>query len=106
MKATRPWGHSLYGSVDSIEEMPLPFELAERQPAAVPLDVGAIHEQYSDFVWLTLQRFVVVHRRLDSFDASSRMTTWLFGICMRVAAAYRRRAFRRHEKPMADVPDQ
>jgi RNA polymerase sigma-70 factor (ECF subfamily) len=121
MKAMHLWRHSLYGSVDSIEEMPLPFELAERQPAALPLDVGAIHEQYSDFVWLTLQRFgvrdadaedmlqevfVVVHRRLDSFDVSGRMTTWLFGICMRVAAAYRRRAFRRHEKPMAEVPEQ
>jgi RNA polymerase sigma-70 factor (ECF subfamily) len=121
MKAMRPSRHSLYGFVDSIEEMPLPFELAERQPAAQPLDVDAIHEQYADFVWLTLQRFgvrdadaedmlqevfVVVHRRLDSFDESARMTTWLFGICMRVAAAYRRRAFRRREKPMAEVPDQ
>jgi RNA polymerase sigma-70 factor (ECF subfamily) len=35
--------------------------------------------------------FVIVHRRFDSFDGISRVTTWLFGICMRVAANYRRR---------------
>lgn len=35
--------------------------------------------------------FVVVHRRLDSFDQTSRVTTWLFGICLRLAANYRRR---------------
>jgi RNA polymerase sigma-70 factor (ECF subfamily) len=102
--------------------MPLPFELVpDGRTAALALDVIAIHDRYADFVWLTLQRlgvrdgdvedmlqevFVVVHRRLDSFDGSARMTTWLFGICMRIAAAYRRRAFRRHERSMAQVPDQ
>src|SRR3954470_20523583 len=68
--------------------------------------VKSIYEEHARFVWLTLQRFgvepadlddvahdvfVVVHRRLDSFDGTSRMTTWLFGICMRLAANYRRR---------------
>ena len=58
------------------------------------------------FVWLSLQRlgvhppdledvvqdvFLIVHRRLESYDRRSRVTTWLFGICMRVAANYRRR---------------
>jgi RNA polymerase sigma-70 factor (ECF subfamily) len=33
------------------------------------------------------------------------MTTWLFGICMRLAAAYHRRAFRRRERPVAEVPE-
>jgi RNA polymerase sigma-70 factor (ECF subfamily) len=122
MKALRLWRHLLSGSLDSLGEMPLPFELVPNGPtAALPLDVVAIHDRHADFVWLTLQRlgvrdpdvedmlqevFVVVHRRLSSFDGSARMTTWLFGICVRVAAAYRRRAFRRHERPMAQVPDQ
>jgi RNA polymerase sigma-70 factor (ECF subfamily) len=76
------------------------------------LDFTAIHESHADFVWRTLQRlgvrpmdledslqdvFVVVHRRLDSFDGSSQMTTWLFAICLRVAAAHRRRAHVRRE---------
>jgi RNA polymerase sigma-70 factor (ECF subfamily) len=99
-----------------IGEMPL--RLGDRE--AVRPDIHAIHEEHADFVWRTLQRmgvrdadvedqlqevFVVVHRRLGTFDGSSRMTTWLFGICMRVASAYRRRAHRRHEEVVADVPE-
>lgn len=90
----------------------------ERKPSA--LDVLAIHEEHADFVWRTLQRmgvqdadvedqlqevFVVVHDRLHTFDGSARMTSWLFGICMRVAAAYRRRAYRRREQVVAAVPE-
>jgi len=87
---------------------------------ASPLDIHSIHEENADFVWRMLQRmgvrdadvedqlqevFVVVHHRLHTFDGSSRMTTWLFGICTRVAAAYRRRAYRRREEVVADVPE-
>jgi RNA polymerase sigma-70 factor (ECF subfamily) len=93
---------------------------AVAQPSSLPSDVPAdvdghdlrglsirtIYEEHARFVWLTLQRlgvrpadlddlahdvFVVAHRRLDSFSGSGRMTTWLFGICMRIAANYRRR---------------
>src|SRR5687767_8088682 len=68
--------------------------------------VRSIYEEHARFVWMTLQRlgvqpaelddvahdvFVVVHRRLHTFDGTSRMTTWLFGICLRLAANYRRR---------------
>jgi RNA polymerase sigma-70 factor (ECF subfamily) len=107
--------------LDWLGDKPLPFELAPPGPAATRLDVVAIYDRHADFVWLTLQRlgvrdadvedmlqevFVVVHRRLVSFDGSARLTTWLFAICLRVAAAYRRRASRRLEQPMAEVPDQ
>jgi RNA polymerase sigma-70 factor (ECF subfamily) len=96
----------------------MPLSLGVRK--APRLDILAIHEKHADFVWRTLQRmgvreddvedqlqevFVVVHNRLGSFDGSSRMTTWLFAICMRVAAAYRRRAHRRREQVVAEVPD-
>jgi RNA polymerase sigma-70 factor (ECF subfamily) len=78
------------------------------------LTIRTIYEEHARFVWLSLQRlgvrhadvddlahdvFVVAHRRLDSFDGSSRMTTWLFGICMRVAANYRRRRQNSSEIP-------
>jgi RNA polymerase sigma-70 factor (ECF subfamily) len=97
--------------------MPLSLEGGE----ASRLDVLSIHEEHADFVWRTLQRlgvrdadvedqlqevFVVVHHRLHTFDESARMTTWLFGICMRVASAYRRRAHRRREQVVADVPEE
>jgi RNA polymerase sigma-70 factor (ECF subfamily) len=83
------------------------------RPLGVPIqaeddisDVRAIYRQHARFVWLSLQRlgvypsdlddvaqdvFVIVHRRLDTFDRRARVTTWLFGICLRVAANYRRR---------------
>jgi RNA polymerase sigma-70 factor (ECF subfamily) len=88
--------------------------------SARPLDVLAVHEAHGDFVWCSLQRlgvrpsdlddvfqetFIVVHKRLHSFDSTSQMTTWLFGICLRVAAAYRRRAWFRREIPTAEPPD-
>ena len=79
-----------------------------------------IYELNADFVWRSLQRlgvrdsdlddslqevFVVVHQRLHTFDGSSKMTTWLFAICMRVASAYRRRVFRRRETSVAEPPE-
>jgi RNA polymerase sigma-70 factor, ECF subfamily len=79
----------------------------ELHPASEDVSsVRAIYRLHARFVWLSLQRlgvqpsdlddvaqdvFVIVHRRLDTFDRRSRVTTWLFGICMRVAANYRRR---------------
>ena len=85
-------------------------EAAEAVPAvtepAAALDVRTIYRDQGRFVWLSLQRlgihpadlddvaqdvFMIVHRRLDTFDRRARITTWLFGICMRVAANYRRR---------------
>jgi RNA polymerase sigma-70 factor (ECF subfamily) len=85
-----------------------------------PLDVVTVHRAHSDFVWRSLQRlgvraedledrfqdvFVVVHLRLPGFRGASRLTTWLFGICVRVVAAHRRRAWFRRETPTADVPE-
>jgi len=69
-------------------------------------DVHNIYREHARFVWLSLQRlgihpsdlddiaqdvFMIVHRRLGTFDRRARVSTWLFGICMRVAANYRRR---------------
>ena len=93
--------------------------LAETAESA-GLDVAAVYEAHAGFVWKSLQRlgvrdpdlddvlqevFVVVHQRIATFDGSSRMTTWLFGIALRVAAGYRRRGFRRRETCVAEPPD-
>jgi len=82
------------------------------------LDVTALHAAHADFVWATLQRFgvrdadledamqetfVVVHRRLDTWDRTSKITTWLFGVAMRVAAAFRRKAHVRRERATEGV---
>ncbi len=99
---------------------PAPAPRPPRGAGVPPLDVLAVHEAHADFVWCSLQRlgvrsadlddlcqevFIVVHKRLHTFDGSSQLTTWLFGICLRVAAAYRRRAWFRRETPTAEVPD-
>jgi RNA polymerase sigma-70 factor, ECF subfamily len=83
---------------------------------APPVDVGEVHARYADFVWRSLQRlgvraadledalqevFIVVHRRLASLEQSARITSWLFGICLRVALAQRRRAYVRRERIVA-----
>ncbi len=79
------------------------------------LDVASIYAQNAQFLWRNLSRagvpdrdlpdalqevLLVVHRRLDSFDGSSRLTTWLFGICLRVASTARRSQRRRREDPL------
>ena len=88
--------------------------------AALTSDVAALYEVHGRFVWSTLQRlgvrdadledvlqevFVVVHQRVHTFDGSSKVTTWLFGIAMRVASSYRRRGYRRRETAVAEPPE-
>lgn len=80
--------------------------------------VAQVYEAHADFVWRTLARFgvpeadrpdqlqevfVVVHRRLPEFRGDAALTTWLFGIARRVAAAYRRRSYR-HRETASDEP--
>ena len=87
-------------------------------PAMPTLDATRVYSAHGDFVWASLQRlgvrphdlddvlqevFVVVHQRLHTFDHSSKLTTWLFGICLRAASDYRRRAWRRREQ-VGDLP--
>lgn len=77
------------------------------------LDVAEIYRENAQFLYKSLYRMgiapadladvmqevlLVVHRRLDSYDRSCRLTTWLFGICLRVAATARRARRRRREE--------
>jgi RNA polymerase sigma-70 factor, ECF subfamily len=48
--------------------------------------------------------FVIVHRKLAGFRAQSSLRTWIYGICLRVAAARRRRAHRRREVLVEELP--
>jgi RNA polymerase sigma-70 factor (ECF subfamily) len=68
-------------------------------------EVESVYARHADFVWYSLQKlgvpaadledafqevFVVVQRRLSSFEGRSKMSTWLFGICLRIAKHERR----------------
>ena len=89
-------------------------------PTAEPPAFADVFREQARFVWRALlglgvdpvdvqdasqQVFVVLHRKLPSFDATSTLRTFVYGICLRVASEYRRRAHRRYEKALADVPE-
>lgn len=79
----------------------------------------AFHE-HVNYVWRVLRRlgvsesdvedvcqevFIVVHRRLGDFEGRSKLRTWIYGICVKTASDYRRRAFRRREIVTEIPPD-
>jgi RNA polymerase sigma-70 factor (ECF subfamily) len=73
---------------------------------------AALYRRDFAFVWRSLRRlgidereladaaqevFLVVFKKLPELDLESRLTTWLYAVCLRVASDWRRRAHRRHE---------
>lgn len=81
--------------------------------------MASVYARYGQFLWKCLYRMgvpeadlpdamqellLVVHRRIDSYDRKSKLTTWLFGIGLRVAATSRRKLQRRRE--IAFDPDE
>jgi RNA polymerase sigma-70 factor (ECF subfamily) len=88
--------------------------------AAPRLTFEAVYNDQAAFVWRSLKRlgvreadledltqetFVVIHRKLAEFEGRSSVKTWVFGICLRVAADYRKRAHVVREDITDDVPD-
>ncbi len=83
--------------------------MVREQPAA---DFRALYEAHFRLVWAALARlgvreadlmdatqkvFLTAYLKLPSFEGRSQLSTWLWGICRRVALAYRRSAVARHE---------
>jgi RNA polymerase sigma-70 factor (ECF subfamily) len=79
-----------------------------------------VFDAHFDFVWRSLRRlgvreadvddalqevFVVVHRKAHEFEGRSKITTWLYGICFRVASDYQRKAYVRREEPTDELSD-
>jgi len=84
------------------------------------LDFRAVFEAHARFVWRSLlglgvpetdvadasqQVFVVVHGKLRRLDPGCAPRTFIYGICLRVASDFRRRAHVRRERLYAEPPD-
>lgn len=80
----------------------------------MPAAFRDIFSEHAPHVWRALRRlgvreadvpdvaqevFVVVHRKLPEFEGRSTLKTWIYGICVRTASDYRRRAHVRREEP-------
>jgi RNA polymerase sigma-70 factor (ECF subfamily) len=80
--------------------------------SASEADFRALYDAHFEFVWRSLRRlgvrepdvldiaqkvFLVAHLKLAEFEGRSRVTTWLFAICQRVASDHRRSAPVRRE---------
>ncbi len=99
----------------ALQTIGLASAVSEAQPRMLTL--GEVHQRHGAFIWRVLHHmgvrqpmiedvyqevFLVVHRRLHTFNGLSAMTTWLYKICLRVAAAYRRKAHFRYESLIDD----
>lgn len=84
-------------------------------PAGAPVvpTAAAIFAEHAAFVLRSVRRlgvresevedvaqevFVIVHRKLHTWNGTSTLRTWLFGIALRVASAHRRKAHVRREQ--------
>jgi RNA polymerase sigma-70 factor, ECF subfamily len=92
--------------------------------AALPVsgapDIATIFREYGTFVYMMLRSlgvrapdvddafqevFVVIHQRLPSYENRGTLRSWVYGICVRVAFRFRRRALSAREIASDEVPE-
>lgn len=93
---------------------------AKSDEPARPPTFRELFDTHARFVWRTLlalgvddrdvpdasqQVFLVLHRKLDQLEPGCPPRTFVSGICLRVAADYRKRRRRRHEHLVSTLPE-
>src|SRR5512137_3158561 len=104
--------------------MPTATPAAPAQPSSSPSRPASFRELFqahARFVWRSLlglgvqesdvadasqQVFLVLGAKLDSIDEGCAPSTFIYGICLRVASDFRRRAHVRREQLCAVPPEQ
>jgi RNA polymerase sigma-70 factor (ECF subfamily) len=86
----------------SAPDMPTLREVFDAHAAYVLRSLRHLGVAESDLEDVAQEVFVTVHRKVASFEGRSKLRTWLYGICLRVASDYRRRAHVRRERATAD----
>jgi len=81
-------------------------------------DTARVFREHASYAWRVLRHlgvaendvedvcqevFLIVHKKLGSFEGRSSLRTWVYGICVRAASDYRKRGFRRKET-VTEVP--
>lgn len=89
--------------------------------SAAPADTAAIFKQLAPYIWRVLRSlgvpesevadvcqevFVVVHKKLGSFEQRSSLRTWVYGIAVYTASDHRKRMRRRRETLTDTPPEQ
>jgi RNA polymerase sigma-70 factor (ECF subfamily) len=85
----------------------MPYDREKSRSLPAPLTLEDVYRDHFDFVFRQAARlggpgidaedaaqevFMIVARKLDTFDATSLITTWLYGITLNVIRSLRRRA--------------
>jgi RNA polymerase sigma-70 factor (ECF subfamily) len=100
------------------------MELQAQPPSAAPPPepptFARVYEAHAATVLRTLRRlgvreadledvaqevFVVIHRKLPEFAGRSSVKTWVVGICIRTASAFRARAHVKRETVLDEAPE-
>jgi RNA polymerase sigma-70 factor, ECF subfamily len=84
------------------------------------LDTAGVFAEHGAYAWRVLRRlgveerdaedvcqevFMIVHRKLPEFEGRSSVRTWVYGICVRAASDYRKRAGHRRETVTDSPPE-